>query len=278
MNKKRDYIISTFAWIALYTSFVYLFLIDLRLFTFLLLILVITFEQFFPHNRSWNKPDMQTFNNIIFNFSSTFTNLYTIALVLIITPIILSKMSWDFSIWPSELYFPIQVLIGLLYYDFIYYWYHRISHKNQWLWRLHRLHHSSEKLNTLALGKFNIIDIFLEIFIINVGLVLIQLPENVFFAAQSFMIPATILSHSNFDVKLPSWLKRIVITPTSHRIHHSINQLEHDSNYGGFSHFWEIVFKTYNPVVNMEPVQTGIAGHKMSPWIWSQFFDFLKKD
>jgi len=244
----------------------------------LLLILVITFEQFFPHNRSWNKPDMQTFNNIIFNFSSTFTNLYTIALVLIITPIILSKMSWDFSIWPSELYFPIQVLIGLLYYDFIYYWYHRISHKNQWLWRLHRLHHSSEKLNTLALGKFNIIDIFLEIFIINVGLVLIQLPENVFFAAQSFMIPATILSHSNFDVKLPSWLKRIVITPTSHRIHHSINQLEHDSNYGGFSHFWEIVFKTYNPVVNMEPVQTGIAGHKMSPWIWSQFFDFLKKD
>jgi len=221
---------------------------------------------------------MQTFNNIIFNFSSTFTNLYTIALVLIITPIILSKMSWDFSIWPSEVYFPIQVLIALLYYDFIYYWYHRISHKNKWLWRLHRLHHSSEKLNTLALGKFNVIDIFLEIFIINVGLVLIQLPENVFFAAQSFMIPATILSHSNFDVKLPSWLKWVIITPTSHRIHHSINQLEHDSNYGGFSHFWDIIFKTYNPVVNMEPVQTGIAGHKMSPWIWSQFFDFLKKD
>lgn len=294
MNEKKNYIITTIIWITLYLSFVFIYLNEIQkledysliddlasvsIVTILLIILVIFFEQFFPHNRSWNKPDMQTFNNIGFSFLSSFANTYGKALALIIMPLILSKTSWStFSIWPNEIYFPIQVLIGIFYYDLIYYWYHRISHKNHWIWRLHRLHHSSEKLNVLALGKFNVLDIFFELLIINSGLILIQMPVNVFFVTQAFMIPATLLSHSNFDVRLPAWLNWIIISPTTHRVHHSINKLEHDTNYGGFSHFWDIIFKTYDPVPNIKPIQTGISGHKTSPWIWGQFFDFLKKD
>ena len=83
MNKKKSHIASTIVWIVLYVVFVYVYLKEIvkledysiieeiesvSLVTVSLLVIVLISERLFPHNQTWNKLDMQTFNNVVFSF------------------------------------------------------------------------------------------------------------------------------------------------------------------------------------------------------------------
>ena len=55
-------------------------------------------------------------------------------------------------------------------------------------------------------------------------------------------------NHSN--VKLPLWLDRglrlIIVTPDMHRVHHSVERHERDTNYGFALSIWDRIFKSYS--------------------------------
>lgn len=294
IDSRKSLYITNFVWLLLYGSFVIIYMVQISkledastiedvlivsIWPLVLLVITIFFEFLIPYNKKWNKIDLQTANSIGYIIINVYPETLARSLSLIVMPFLITKVSLDnINIWPSGLPIAIQVLIGILIYDFIYYWYHRISHKNKFLWKLHRLHHSSEKLNILALYKFNLIDLFLEFFIINSILLLIQIPIDIYLITQGFMIPATLLSHANFDVRLPKIVDWIIINPSSHRYHHSKSNHLIDKNFGGFTLLWDIIFGTYVPSNNDKKIEVGIQNHETSRWIWFQLFDFLKKD
>jgi sterol desaturase/sphingolipid hydroxylase (fatty acid hydroxylase superfamily) len=63
------------------------------------------------------------------------------------------------------------------------------------------------------------------------------------------LLNATALfNHSN--TRLPLWLDRVlrlvVVTPDMHRVHHSIEDHETNSNYGFCLSWWDFLFRTYD--------------------------------
>lgn len=286
-------LVNKFLWLAIYLALVSAFiktvlsLDDYSLFeelgivsllSLVTIILVIVIENKFPYDKSNNKFDMQYINNIAYFGISNYAEIIGKASALFVVPFVVNYVNIsNVNLWPTKINTIFQVILGILIYDFVYYWYHRASHTYSLLWRLHRLHHSTERLNILALGRFNFLDIIIELFILTSVITILGIPLKIFYLMQSFMLPATLLSHANFNAYMPNFLNWIVINPTTHRIHHAKSPELHDKNFGGFSLFWDVVFGTYEPGYSLGKYETGLSDHKTSKWIWYQMFDFLKK-
>jgi sterol desaturase/sphingolipid hydroxylase (fatty acid hydroxylase superfamily) len=74
-------------------------------------------------------------------------------------------------------------------------------------------------------------------------------------------------AHAQFEhanIRLPTaidrLLRRIVVTPDMHKVHHSRVQIETDSNYGNILSLWDKVFHTYTPKTDFQTLRFGLDG------------------
>jgi sterol desaturase/sphingolipid hydroxylase (fatty acid hydroxylase superfamily) len=72
-------------------------------------------------------------------------------------------------------------------------------------------------------------------------------PPLAVFLFEVILNACAMFNHAN--VALPGWadaiLRLVVVTPDMHRVHHSVLQREHDSNYGFNLSLWDRLFRTY---------------------------------
>ena len=139
--------------------------------------------------------------------------------------------------------------------DFVYYWYHRCSHRIRFLWAVHMNHHSSEEMNYVVslrqawFGPITKIPFF--IFMPLVGFdPLITLVAGVASTLWG------VLGHTQWINKL-GLLEYIFVTPSSHRVHHGSNECYLDKNYGNFLIVWDRMFGTF--AEEKEKVKYGIG-------------------
>lgn len=152
-------------------------------------------------------------------------------------------------------------LLGLVYlvlFDFFYYWFHRAQHKFPVLWRFHMVHHSDKNTSALSVGRHHWAEEALRYFFITAPLiVIVGSAGNMPYWVTAFVILNGIFMHWNTPMRFGVF-ERLVITPSYHRIHHSIEAQHFDKNFGVFTQCWDRVFKTrYVPEKNTFP-ETGI--------------------
>ena len=127
--------------------------------------------------------------------------------------------------------------------DFIYYWYHRCSHRVRFLWAVHMNHHSSEEMNfSVSLrqawfGPLTKIPFFML-------MPLIGFDPIITAAAGIISTLWGVLSHTQWIKRLGP-LEYILVTPSSHRVHHGSNEEYLDKNYGNFLIIWDRLFGTF---------------------------------
>ena len=87
------------------------------------------------------------------------------------------------------------------------------------------------------------------------------------------MLNATsMFNHGN--VRLPAWLdhglRLIVVTPDMHRVHHSIDRRETDSNFGFNVPWWDRLFGTYRdqPALGHDGMTLGIDRFREPRELW----------
>jgi sterol desaturase/sphingolipid hydroxylase (fatty acid hydroxylase superfamily) len=136
----------------------------------------------------------------------------------------------------------LQALEVIFLSDLIIYWGHRIQHKVDFLWRFHKVHHSSETLDWLAAHREHPIDSIYTIGLINLPAFLFGFDLNVLAFVIAFRGVWAIYIHSN--VRLPiGKLKIIIGSPELHHWHHD---KERDrGNYANISPLMDIIFGTY---------------------------------
>jgi sterol desaturase/sphingolipid hydroxylase (fatty acid hydroxylase superfamily) len=145
--------------------------------------------------------------------------------------------------------------LGVLAYEFAHYWYHRLAHRHDWLWRLgHQMHHSAESLD--AFGAYYLHPLDAALFITWSALVLYPVlgltPEAGAFAAAALTFFA-VFQHA--DIRTPRWLGYFVQRPESHRIHHARGV--HAHNYADLP-LWDMLFGTFrNPAAGEAGVAQG---------------------
>lgn len=140
-----------------------------------------------------------------------------------------------------------MILITFLVLDFAIYLQHVVSHKWQWLWRLHRVHHSDIDFDTTTAIRFHPLEIIIST-TYKVGLIYaLGADPTTVIAFEIILNGSAMFNHGN--VAIPEALNRVlcwfIITPDMHRIHHSALKSETDSNYGFLISCWDRFCGTY---------------------------------
>ena len=156
--------------------------------------------------------------------------------------------------------------------DFLYYWQHRLKHRNRFFWAFHVVHHSSRLLNFTTGFRLSWFDPIIKPFLY---------APAVLIGAQ----PSAILASLVLNLLLQFWvhngnigrlgpLEGIINTPSAHRVHHGRNEAYLDRNFGGVLMIWDRMFGTY--VVETEAPDVGITGdfHSHNP-LRIQFQGFI---
>jgi alkylglycerol monooxygenase len=216
---------------------------------FFLLIALESFVAWRRHRSPYRIADAVTSVNI--GALSTYTGVYTrligagIYVALYTHLSVLSLDSGALWVWLS----------GLLLYDFLYYWYHRLGHEVNLLWAAHVVHHQSEEFNlSTALRQTGTSFLFAWLFY--VPMAILGYPPQVFLAVSLIDLLYQFWIHTE-QIGSLGVLDRILATPSNHRVHHGVNDLYVDRNYGGILMLWDRLFGTFQPELPTVPVVYG---------------------
>lgn len=128
--------------------------------------------------------------------------------------------------------------------DFLYYWFHRISHEMRFFWNFHVVHHSSNQYNlSVAVRQSWFSGIAHWIFYI--PLALLGFPLWAFLTMHGLNLIYQFWIHTKIINKMPAWFEYIFNTPSHHRVHHGANNEYLDKNYGGIFIVWDKMFGTF---------------------------------
>ncbi|MBY5931415.1 sterol desaturase family protein [Tateyamaria omphalii] len=177
----------------------------------------------------------------------------------------------------------IEIIAAILILDFIIWAQHLITHKVPLLWRLHRVHHADVDMDVTTAIRFHPIEIGLSM-LIKIGAVYLLGPSALAVILFEIILNGTAMfNHAN--IRLPLWLdaivRRVMVTPDMHRVHHSVHRHEHDSNYGFSLSIWDRMFGTYiaQPEAGHDDMQVGLEWQDDRPAKlgWSLALPFARK-
>ena len=134
-------------------------------------------------------------------------------------------------------------LFGLLAYDFLYYWNHRVGHECGLFWAAHVVHHQSENFNLSTALRQTSSGAFLS-WIFYMPMAIAGVPPVVFVVVGLVDLLYQFWIHTELIGKL-GWFDRIFASPSNHRVHHGVNDQYLDKNYGGILIIWDRLFGTF---------------------------------
>jgi sterol desaturase/sphingolipid hydroxylase (fatty acid hydroxylase superfamily) len=139
------------------------------------------------------------------------------------------------------------VLAGVLATDLAGYLFHRLSHRWRFLWLIHSVHHSDHQLDASTAVREHPVEMVCDVAILAGTLMALGIPLWVEGLRAAILNPQALAQHANIDY--PRWVERrlgwLLVTPAMHRVHHSPDPRETNTNYGIMFSFWDRLFGTY---------------------------------
>lgn len=164
-----------------------------------------------------------------------------------------------FSFSNLDIHPVVYFFLGFLLIDFFQYITHRMHHSIPFLWRFHRLHHSDKDVDVMTSWlhhPFETVSIYL---IITFLYVVFDIPLVFIYWYSIIFILHVAFTHTKIYVPdhIDNWLRFFIVTPNAHRLHHSADMKEGNSNFGQVFLFWDVLFKTHMNG-NSQSIQYGI--------------------
>ena len=141
----------------------------------------------------------------------------------------------------------LAIPLSVIVLDLAIYLQHVLFHAVPALWRLHRMHHADLEFDVTTGTRFHPIEILISM-AIKLGVIgALGAPAMSVLIFEVLLNAVSMFNHGN--VRIPTALDRalrwIVVTPDMHRVHHSIERRETDSNFGFNLAWWDRMFGTY---------------------------------
>jgi sterol desaturase/sphingolipid hydroxylase (fatty acid hydroxylase superfamily) len=175
--------------------------------------------------------------------------------------VLATQRGWGlFNLYPMTIWLAVTISVVVL--DFVIYLQHVMVHAVPVLWRLHRVHHADLDYDVTTGARFHTLEIILSMLIKFATIVLLGAPVIAVVIFEIILNATAMFNHSN--ARLPLSLDRIlrwfVVTPDMHRVHHSIEHDEANSNFGFNLPWWDWLCGTYRdqPRAGHEQMTIGI--------------------
>jgi sterol desaturase/sphingolipid hydroxylase (fatty acid hydroxylase superfamily) len=140
-------------------------------------------------------------------------------------------------------------IAGFLLLDLLIYLQHRVFHHVPWLWRLHRMHHADTELDVTSGFRFHPLEILLSMLIKGAAIVALGISPLTVLVFETVLNGSSLFNHANIRLnpRFECVLRWIIVTPDMHRVHHSVERAETDSNFGFNLPWWDRLFGTHIP-------------------------------
>ncbi|MBK8518650.1 MAG: sterol desaturase family protein [Saprospiraceae bacterium] len=220
----------------------------------------------------------------ISSLSSGVTNVIKDVLGLVIVLVSYEWFYTHFAIFDIKSTISLYILafIGT---DFAGYWVHRWSHEINLFWNRHIIHHSSEEYNLSCALRQSVSQIFALFTFTFLPMAILGIPTRIIAVVGPIQLFAQFWYHTRLISKM-GWLEYILVTPSHHRVHHSINKEYMDKNYSQIFIIWDKLFGTFQPELNDIPPVYGVT-RAVKTWnpliinfqhIWLLFKDAWRTD
>jgi sterol desaturase/sphingolipid hydroxylase (fatty acid hydroxylase superfamily) len=163
---------------------------------------------------------------------------------------------------------PVAWIAGLLALDCLIYWQHRLLHGIPLLWRLHKVHHTDLDLDLSTGVRFHPLEILLSMLFKAGAILLLGIPAAAVLTFEILLNGFSLYTHGNIALPpgLETRLRRVFVTPDMHRIHHSTNPAETDSNFSFNLSLWDRLFGSYRatPGLDHRTMPLGLVEYRNS--------------
>lgn len=158
----------------------------------------------------------------------------------------LNKLEWGL-IPALEMPGPVAFVAGVLALDITRYALHCAFHRLPLLWRMHAVHHSDPNYDLTTALRFHPTEAFVFTGLALAALIVLGPPAEAVALYEAIYVIGAFVSHANagFPARLERILRWFYVTPDMHRVHHSANRDEADSNFGNVLPWWDRLFRTY---------------------------------
>jgi sterol desaturase/sphingolipid hydroxylase (fatty acid hydroxylase superfamily) len=155
-----------------------------------------------------------------------------------------------------------RVVLGVVALDFAFgYVAHRSMHASPALWRYHRVHHSDAFVDVTTSYRTHPVETAWRHLWLFATVWALGVPASAVAAFRVLSAVNGILEHANIRVgpALDAALARVWVTPNMHKVHHSRDQVETDSNYGNLFTFHDRLFGSFRPTEGASSVTYGLG-------------------
>jgi sterol desaturase/sphingolipid hydroxylase (fatty acid hydroxylase superfamily) len=170
------------------------------------------------------------------------------------------------------------IVLSVVLLDLAIYFQHVVFHYIPVLWRFHRVHHADIDFDVTTAMRFHPIELLISMTIKGLLICLIGPPVVAVMLFEVLLNASSLFTHAN--IRLPNGLDRLlrvaIVTPDMHRIHHSIEPIETNSNFGFNISVWDRLFGTYRREAHLDQRSMPIGVGELRDPHEMGFFDMLK--
>lgn len=204
-------------------------------------------EFILPYRKQWNKNDSDLAADVVhLTVTATLTKFIKPLYVFLLIPAVgfLGARYGSDNLWPHHWHLVAQLALVLVLCEFGRYWFHRLSHNVQCLWRFHAVHHSPNRLYWLNAARFHPVERFY-----------LQIPELLPFillnpseiVLMMYLVTNSVhgfFQHANIKTRI-GVLNYVFSMTELHRWHHSKVIEQSDKNFGNILIIWDLVFGSF---------------------------------
>ena len=156
----------------------------------------------------------------------------------------------------------LEFVAAIVLLDFVVYLQHVMFHAVPVLWHLHRMHHADLDFDVTTGSRFHPLEILLSMLLKMVAVLMLGPAAAAVVLFEVLLNASSLFNHGN--VRMPRALDRmlrsLVVTPDMHRVHHSIDPRETNSNFGFNLSVWDRLLGTYRaqPALGHDAMTIGI--------------------
>jgi sterol desaturase/sphingolipid hydroxylase (fatty acid hydroxylase superfamily) len=166
--------------------------------------------------------------------------------------------------WLARLSWPLwlQVVVGIVVLDFsVGYLSHRTMHMWPPMWRFHQVHHSDEFVDVTTTYRTHPVETVWRFLFAIIPVWMLGLPAQAVVLQRLLQATNGVIEHANIRLwpPLDRALSLVWVTPNVHKIHHSRQVAETNSNYANLLTLYDRLLGTYTPANRADTVVYGLA-------------------
>jgi len=141
----------------------------------------------------------------------------------------------------------LAVVVCVIALDLVIYLQHVMFHAVPLFWRLHRMHHADLDFDVTTGARFHPVEIILSMLIKFAAIAVLGAPVVAVIVFEVLLNATSMFNHGNVTIPpaIDRILRLVIVTPDMHRVHHSIEGDETNSNFGFNLSWWDRLMGTY---------------------------------